>query len=83
MQLWLLCADDTTGYSISAPPLGLRAGGFAVVRGDGRLSGNSAFAFVARGAFEMVGQQLAAGDSIRADEPVTVRGAGELLVVEF
>lgn len=83
VQLWLLCADDTTDYSLTAPPLDLRAGRLTVVAAAHSAPRGPAFAFVARGAFEVAGWQLAVGDSLRTDEPMTVDGAGELLVVEF
>lgn len=83
VQLWLLCAADTTDYAVSPTPLRLHAGAFTVVVGGESLSGGSAFAFVARGGFEAAGQRIGVGDSLRIDEPITIGGAGELLVVEF
>jgi quercetin 2,3-dioxygenase len=80
VQIWLTAAVDEPRYRLAEPPVPMAAGEFAVHR-----SGTASFAgrvhlYVARGAFSVGTVQLAEGDSVRADEAITVDGDGELLV---
>lgn len=53
-----------------------------VVTADVDLAG-PVHLYVARGAFSAAGRTLRPGDSLRADEPVSVTGSGELLAVRW
>jgi redox-sensitive bicupin YhaK (pirin superfamily) len=53
-----------------------------VVRGDAQFRA-PVHLYVASGAFTAGGRALAAGDSLRADEPVAVTGDGEALAVRW
>jgi redox-sensitive bicupin YhaK (pirin superfamily) len=85
VQMWLLTDEDVPDYDLAKPPLTLSAGSFSVLRRgrDDQLP-RAAFvhAYVAQGRFTISGDELVAGDSVRAiDEELRVDGDGELLVL--
>jgi len=81
VQMWLLGTVGEPTYAVAAPPIILASGGFSV-HSDGAASFTGrTHLFVARGSFAVGTVPLAVGDSVRADEPVTVDGTGELLVL--
>jgi mannose-6-phosphate isomerase-like protein (cupin superfamily) len=53
---------------------------FAVWTVSGRVDAGRSHLFVASGAWQLEGQSLQPGDSVRSDEPLAVAGNGELLV---
>ncbi|HET6877455.1 MAG TPA: pirin family protein [Jatrophihabitans sp.] len=84
VQLWLLSDEDVPDYDVAEPPLRLCDGKFSVLRRcrDERLHAPLLHLYVARGNFHLAGQDLAAGDSVRAaNETLELDGDGELLVV--
>jgi quercetin 2,3-dioxygenase len=85
VQLWLLADEDIPDYDLAPPPLALRSGRFAVAHAcrDDEIRAAAVHAFVAAGRFTVAGHDLGPGDSVRADEPLTVTGDGELLLVEL
>ena len=81
VQMWLLGTVGEPTYAVAPPPVILASGGFSV-HSDGAASFTGrTHLFVARGSFAVGTVPLAVGDSVRADEPVTVDGTGELLVL--
>lgn len=85
VQLWLLTDEDVPDYDLARPPLNLSVGTFGVLRTcrDEPLTARPAVhLYVGTGRFEIAGHELRPGDSVRAaDEPFSVSGDGELLVV--
>ena len=83
VQLWLTDDAAEPGYRVAPPPYELESGSFAVLRGDGVVpSARYVHLYLARGAFEVAGVALSAGDSVRvSDEVLPVTGSGELLAV--
>jgi redox-sensitive bicupin YhaK (pirin superfamily) len=83
VQTALLGDDDTARCWVAAPPVRTTAGRFSVVTSLAWLPGPLVHAFVGAGSFRVNGEQLDAGDSVRArDELLVVDGAGQLLVVQ-
>lgn len=83
VQLTLMTDDELPGYEVAPPPLQLCGGRFDVLRRcrGTRLSAPLLHLFVAAGNFHLAGDDLAAGDAVRAAEEVEIDGDGELLVV--
>ena len=81
VQIWLSAPAGEPQYRLSEPPVPLVTGQFAVHRAGAASFDGWAHLYVARGAFAIGDDVLAEGDSVRADEPVTVDGVGELLVL--
>jgi quercetin 2,3-dioxygenase len=83
VQMTLLADADagSARYLLGEPPVAASGGEFGVHRG-GRLSVVAPLLhlFVAAGSYDLAGRPLGPGDSVRADEPLAVDGAGELLV---
>jgi hypothetical protein len=78
---------QTTFLSDRAEPAwAVRAGPFAIAGGTwsvadaGLHTRGPAHCYIASGAFRLAEQPLAAGDSVRSDDPVTITGSGRLLV---
>ena len=81
VQVWLLGTVGEATYAVAPPPIILASGGFSVhTDGTTSFTGRTHL-FVARGSFMLGDAALDAGDSVRADEPVTVQGTGELMVL--
>ena len=81
VQMWLLGTTGEPGYAVGPPPVPLEAGVFAVHRSGAAAMAATVHLYVARGSFAVGAVGLAEGDSVRADEPLTVSGTGELLVL--
>lgn len=81
VQMWLTAEAGRPRYAVAEPPLSLSAGEFAVHRAGSAAFAGPVHLYVAGGSFAVGGSVLGQGDSVRADEPVTVDGAGELLVL--
>jgi hypothetical protein len=83
IQLALLTDGEQSSYRVADPPLTTSVGRFDVLtrcRSTG-VAGPLVHLFVGSGNFHVAGQDLAAGDSVRAGGELEVDGDGELLVV--
>lgn len=81
VQMTLLADAGPTRYLLGEPPVAASGGEFAVHRGGSlSLAAPLLHLFVASGGYELAGRGLGPGDSVRADEPLIIDGAGELLV---
>ena len=81
VQMSLLGDGDEPRVLLADLPLQTRAGQLTVHRtGALRVDAPLAHLYVARGRFETGDDVLVEGDAVRADEPLDVDGAGELLV---
>lgn len=82
VQTTLLGADAAPRWFLGAAPVRDTVAAFEVVTSLAWLDGALVHAFVASGSFDVNGQRLGAGDSVRARaESLVIDGAGELLVV--
>jgi hypothetical protein len=82
VQTTLLGADAAPRWFLGAAPVRDTVAAFEVVTSLAWLDGALVHAFVASGSFDVNGQRLSAGDSVRARaESLVIDGAGELLVV--
>lgn len=96
VQMWLTAEPGEARYAVGEPPVQLAAGGLDVHRSGSVVLAGPSHLYVARGsftvgspsagtsgpgAFESGTFVLGEGDSVRADEPLTVDGQGELLVL--
>lgn len=83
VQTALLGEDEAARYWVAPPPVRTTAAEFSVVASLAWLHGPLVHAFVAAGSFRVNGEQLEAGDSVRArEELLVVDGTGQLLVVQ-
>jgi quercetin 2,3-dioxygenase len=83
VQMTLLGRPTEVEYARTWPPYRLEAGEFSVHTGGVIQLRGTAHLFVGRGAFTADGQPMEQGDSLRADESVTIDGDGELLIWLF
>jgi quercetin 2,3-dioxygenase len=80
VQLTVIATSDDVSVAQVVPPLHTVDGTVTVHRDGVLTTDGAAHLYVARGAYELAGTQLSEGDSVRADEPLTMDGVGELLV---
>jgi mannose-6-phosphate isomerase-like protein (cupin superfamily) len=66
-------------WAVRVAPFAVGGGSFAVSSGPVQTVG-PAHVYVAGGSFDIAGMPLVSGDSVRADEPVVITGAGRVLV---
>lgn len=81
VQIWLSAPAGRPRYALGPAPVALVGGSLAVHRHGPASFPGPTHLYVARGAFAIADDVLGEGDSVRADEPVTVSGDGELLVL--
>jgi quercetin 2,3-dioxygenase len=85
VQLWLMSDEELPGYDVAPPPIRTSTARFDVLRRcrSTRFAAPLVHLFVTAGNYHVAGQDLVAGDSVRAPDVVEVDGDGELLVVEL
>ncbi|MCU1657711.1 MAG: Pirin domain protein, partial [Pseudonocardiales bacterium] len=78
VQMTLLGDVSEPRYLLTEPPVRATGGDFSVHRaGRRRFDGPLVHLYVARGSFDVAGEQLGDGGSVRSENPVTADGVGE------
>jgi redox-sensitive bicupin YhaK (pirin superfamily) len=80
VQMALLSEDERTGSRVAALPLVLGAATLEDVRGPLQLPAGRRHLHVLEREFAVGGSRLGPGDTVRADEPITLDGAGRVLM---
>jgi redox-sensitive bicupin YhaK (pirin superfamily) len=84
LQMTVLAGVGPPRYALAEPPVAAAAGTLRIHRaGTVSVEAPLVHVYVVTGGFDVGDQQLHAGDSARADEPVTLDGTGELVVWEL